>query len=69
MWKRLRPPASPHSETSLFRAAPLAPRAATERVADFRRFRGRDKDVSPCRPAGGRSLFHMDFGPLLNYSQ
>eukprot|EP00969_Alexandrium_andersonii_P073211 3230205-Alexandrium_andersonii.AAC.1 len=29
------------------RPAPLAPRAVTEGVADFRRLRARDKDVSP----------------------
>eukprot|EP00969_Alexandrium_andersonii_P071691 3165408-Alexandrium_andersonii.AAC.1 len=37
--------------------------------ADFCRFRAREKDASPCGPAGGRSPFHMDFRPILNFSQ
>eukprot|EP00969_Alexandrium_andersonii_P325356 14376329-Alexandrium_andersonii.AAC.1 len=46
-----------------------APRAATKGVADLRRFQARDKDVSPFGPAGGRSLFHAEVRPLLNFSQ
>eukprot|EP00969_Alexandrium_andersonii_P028469 1242756-Alexandrium_andersonii.AAC.1 len=40
------------------RALPGAPgvQNCNEGVADFRRFRTRDKDVSPCGPARGRCL-------------
>eukprot|EP00969_Alexandrium_andersonii_P013137 573302-Alexandrium_andersonii.AAC.1 len=48
-----------------FARQPLAPRAATEVVADFRRFRARDKDVSRGGPAWGRSLFLIwNVGPF-----
>eukprot|EP00969_Alexandrium_andersonii_P352485 15437777-Alexandrium_andersonii.AAC.1 len=50
------------------RAAPPVPGTANEGVADFRRFRARDNDVSPCGPAGSRGLFRMEFRPLLKFS-
>eukprot|EP00969_Alexandrium_andersonii_P343225 15171008-Alexandrium_andersonii.AAC.1 len=42
-----------HAGGAALRAAPPAPRAATEGVADFCGFRARDKDGSPCGPAMG----------------